>query len=231
MISPTVLVTLLRRASLSEAFMPAGALIYHVAGRFALLCDGQDIRLGQPDDTGRWQECLLSVRPEALAVSWWNQGDTLVLPRRQAYPQHNAHELFPEFVWKRGQPVEQVPSGGAGYQALQFLRSFLELPQPEQCQAFNQLAPINCLLNCQPDWKLWDSSPLQVFCRALNLPMVCSIYGNRLAANALSSTPGGMWHKHGCLATINGTQANVLDQAVRAFEHEYGDGSLLSTNY
>lgn len=221
--SPTILVTFLRRNS-SGLFKPEGALVYDVVGDYGIISDGAKIVLAAPDKRGEFR----TVQTRRLDPSW-TDGNQLILPRRIAYPQSNAHKVLPTYFKDR--TVSQVDTGGAGRQTLHIMRRFLAPARQKGCPAFSALPPINVLLNCQPDWKCWDTDPMRVFAQALGLPEPTNIYGRRLRANAANEKLVDMKHRQGCIFVMTTEQRDYVLAVIRQFEAEHGAQSLLLTNY
>lgn len=225
-LSPTVLVSRLSRESTDKPFEVIGGLILDVQGGFAIVSDRQEMRLGVQGDHGEFRQ----IRTRRLYPDP-NQG-AVAIPRREAYPQHLAHEDFPEFLanyLKR--EVKQIPAGGAGRQALQFLRGYLEPTNARDCPNFYNLPSINVLLNCQPDWKTWDTDPLRVALQSLGLPAPQNIYGESLQANASANSMKQMHHSEGVLVAADQKQLELIAEAVKEFEKIHGKKSLLNKDY
>ena len=224
-VGPTMLVSLLRRSSITAPFRPVGALIYDVLGEYGVVSDGKTLLLGKPCSGGEWVRVLHRTHRSV--------GVTVSIPKRISYPQNHAHNFFPDFMrWMGFLPtLNQVEVGGAGDQALRLVRASIAPVDPSDVPAFARLRPVDAVFNAQPDWKTWDLDPLQVIAEALNYSWTSDIYGQPLRANACANAPAGMHHTTGCVITRWRSLSETLVTMARKYEEAYGDGSLLTKNY
>lgn len=220
--SPTVLVTLLKRKFTSAWFQPVGALVYDVFGDYALVSDGYAVRLGVSGPRGEWQSIYLD-----FTSSNWQVGNVIRLPHRIAYLQRNAHEAFPNFLRGKGYCLEQVLTGGAGYQTLQLMRSLVTPRHPIDCPAFYGIPSVHAIPNFQPDWKTWDVDPLMVLARAV--ARLVSIWERMEPPNAsyARDLKHGVVYTGGCMVAVtNELQKILMESAV-----EFGLERLREKDY
>ncbi len=223
-ISPTVLITKLCRESPNEPFLPVAGMIYHVLGQFALISEGRQVCFATEEEG--------SVRIMGVRPIRDRQKGQIRYNRRIYYPQSLFDERFTELLYELGIDAVQVPTGGAGLQALQVFRSLVE--PVGKLEAFTALEPMNISFNCQPDWKVWDTAPTQAIARALdqtggNVRLEVDIFGEQLTANAAAVSPKEMWHRAGTVFTASREIESKLVGAALRFRAEIGD--LLSISY
>ncbi len=228
---PTLLVTKLERDSSNVPFRAIGAIILELVHGYAIVSDGSQIGLFEFDE-----KSVGGVRPipfEKTVVWTWTSKQQFALNWRPSYPQNVRDERFVAFLQERGLSPKLTRTGGAGMQALQFFRNFL---QPTGCTpasvAFGDLEPLDIIFNAQPDWKTWDIDPINVVAKALGVGFPTDIFGRSLEANAAAATMKEMWHRNGCVFTVSVGLQGELEKAVRDF-HLAGDPErdLLSINY
>lgn len=224
--SPTTLITKLERKSVADPFAPVAGMIFEVLNEYALVSDGHRLGLYKIAANGA---------TERTPFDFWWSGDertghfktersVVHLNRRYSYPQNNYDIEFKKFCDEIRLPIIQVPVGGAGMQALQFFRQYINPPEGKLI-AFEKLEGIDMIFNCQPDWKTWDTDPANIIAEAIaNRDQVCmelrgfkndknklfgwpkldkDILGKPLTANAAAPDLKGMWHCSGCIMAVS----------------------------
>lgn len=229
MMSPTVLVTFLVRNWAYEPFRPVAGLIYHVLGEFAVIGGEGQVLVGYADGDRNFVEVPHRVN---MGTSWHDLRP-LRIGRRTAYPQKVAHESFLPFLyeWYEGKmgpspwpwvEVVEVPVGGAGFQALQLLRSVITIDDRGAVPAWDNLEPIDIIWNTQPDWKTWDTDPIQSIADALGFSLRPTNVGGQLTLNTNASAAllSDMHHRSGWVLAAN----PVVQQGVLITAAEWGSG-------
>lgn len=225
--SPTVLVTFLERGSVSSLFRPVVGLIYHVLGEFAVIGGEGRVLVGKADHDGRFVEVAHRVN---MGITW-HDFRPLRIGCRTAYQQHVAHKSFLPFLEEQCESnyplwpwcsVLVVPVGGAGLQALQLLRSVISLDDPDDIPAWTKLEQIDIIWNTQPDWKTWDTDPIEAIAAALGFPLRPTSVDGRLVwdTNASNATLSDMHHKSGWVLAANPR----VQQCVLITAADWGDG-------
>lgn len=225
--SPTVLVTFLERNWDYEPFRPVVGLIYHVLGEFAVIGGEGKVFVGYADGDRNFMEVSHRVNMGTA----WHDLRPLRIGRRTAYPQHAAHESFLPFLEEQCESnyslwpwcsVSVVPVGGAGLQALQLLRSVISLDDRNAIPAWEALEPIDIIWNTQPDWKTWDTDPIEAIARALGFPLRPTSIGGQLVwdTNASAATLSDMHHKSGWVLAAN----PIVQQSVLITAADWGSG-------
>lgn len=228
--SPTVLVTFLARNWAYEPFRPVAGMIYHVLGEFAVIGGEGQVFVGYAHEDRTFMEVPHRVNMGTA----WHDLRPLRIGRRAAYPQKVAHESFLPFLceWyeeRRMGPspwpwveVVEVPVGGAGLQALQLLRSVITLDDRGAIPAWHNLEPIDIIWNTQPDWKTWDTDPIEAIAEALGFPLRPTDVGGQLTwnTNASAALLSDMHHRNGWVLAAN----PIVQQGVLITAAEWGSG-------
>lgn len=228
---PTLLITKLKRESANLPFQAIGAIIYDLVNEYGILSDGSQIQMFE----ARTDHYLFSEMSWSRTQIWpWHSPKQIfAVGLRESYPQDVRDGKFIEFLRDKGFRPELVKTGGAGMQALQFFRNFMQpTGHTPGAIAFGNLKPLDIIFNAQPDWKTWDVDPINVVARALGVGFPTDIFGRSLEANAVAVTMRDMWHRQGCVFTASIGLSGELEKAANEF-HVPGDPErdLLSINY
>ena len=248
-IPPTTLVAKLERGSVNDLFVPVAGMIFEILNEYALVGDESKIGLYKimPDGSIKNIPFEFEWHEEKLTGHHLAGNSVVRLNRRHAYPQYNFDVAFKEFCDKSRWGVIQIPTGGAGLQALQFFRQYIH-PTKGTLTAFEKLEELDVVFNCQPDWKTWDTDPSQVIARAIAKQnyeqcksrvytedyrrprLETNIFSHPLAANATAVSLKDMWHRSGCIMTGDRTLEDCMLQAADEFMKITGK-NLLEINY
>lgn len=222
---PTTLVSKLTRNSLQEPFKSVAGFIFDIENEFAILSDGNNIILYKIDENGKLREKKYEkTEPENI-----ERATEIKINRRVSYPQLTFDGPFMRYLSNKGLNIKQIPVGGAGIFALQIFRNYIT--PFDHIKGFSDLEKLTIGFNTQPDWKTWDTDPIEVIANTLGLPRRTDIYGSGLTANAEAKTLREMYHTTGYVISTSRSLQDLVVTSALEFERRNSDCPLITKDY